>query len=184
MTKKYNIAAFIQVRMASKRLPGKALCDINGLTAIERVVNNLKPSKYINNIVIVTAKGKENDPIADIAEKKGINYFRGDEVNVVQRFIGAAKKFNTDIVARVTGDCPLISFEITDYLIENHLESEVDYTGIEIDSVPIGTFSEIINFSALQKLTDIDVDLSYGEYMTFYFRNNPEYFSINILPVK
>lgn len=182
MNTKPKICALIAVRMKSKRLPKKALVDIEGYTAIERVVNNLKPSKYIDEIILATTKNNEDDPIEELAKNKGLPFFRGDEDNVVKRFIGAAEKFNADIVVRVTGDCPLVSYEIADYLINSHLEKGADYTGNNIDDPPIGTISEIITLSALKKLTTVNVDLNYSEYMTFYFRNNPKFFSINIVP--
>lgn len=182
MNKKPKICALIAVRVKSKRLPKKALVDIEGYTAIERVVNNLKPSKYIDETILATTTNKEDDAIEELAKKSGLLFFRGDEDNVVKRFIDAAEKFNADIVVRVTGDCPLVSYEIADYLINSHLEKGADYTGIETDEAPIGTGSEIITFSALKKLTTVNVDLNYSEYMTFYFVNNPDYFSINIVP--
>lgn len=182
MNKKPKICALIQVRMKSKRLPKKALVDIEGYTAIERVVNNLKPSKYIDEIILATSTNKEDDPIEELAKNKGLPFFRGDEDNVVKRFINAAERFNADIVVRVTGDCPLVSYEIADYLIENHLKKGADYTGNNIDEAPIGTSSEVFNLSALKKLTSVNINLNYSEYMTFYFRNNPEFFSIDIVP--
>jgi spore coat polysaccharide biosynthesis protein SpsF (cytidylyltransferase family) len=181
MNKEQKICALIAVRMKSKRLPKKALVDIEGYTAIERVVNNLKPSKYIDEIILATTTNSEDDPIEKLAKNKGLPFFRGDEDNVVKRFIDAAEKFNADIVVRVTGDCPLVSFEIADYHIADHLKKGADYTSNNIDDPPIGTGSEVINLSALKKLTTVNVDLNYSEYMTFYFRNNPKYFSINIV---
>ena len=104
MNKEQKICALIAVRMKSKRLPKKALVDIDGYTAIERVVNNLKPSKYIDEIILATTTNKEDDAIEELAKKRGLLFFRGNEDNVVKRFIDAAEKFNADIVVRVTGD--------------------------------------------------------------------------------
>ncbi len=177
-----KICALIAVRMNSKRLPKKALVDICGYTAIERVVNNLKPSEMIDEIILATSTNKDDDPIEELAKKKGLLFFRGDEDNVIKRFIDAGNKFSADIIVRVTGDCPLISYEITDYLIKSHIKTGADYTGIEMGRVPIGTFSEVITLSVLEKLSKQNLNLNYSEYMTFYFKNNPEIFSLNILP--
>jgi spore coat polysaccharide biosynthesis protein SpsF (cytidylyltransferase family) len=181
MNGKRKIAAIIAVRMDSKRLPKKAIADIEGYTAIERVVNNLKPSKYIDDIIIATSTNEENEPIEDLAMRCGISIFRGDERNVVKRYIDAAEKFNANTIVRVTGDCPLVSYEIADYLIVDHLEKRAEFTTMESDGPPIGTLSEIIELSALKKLMHTNLDLSYSEYMTFYFKCNPSYFSINMV---
>ncbi|MGA1794831.1 MAG: N-acetylneuraminate synthase family protein [bacterium] len=181
-TKKPRIIALVAVRMKSTRLPKKALADIEGYTAIERLVNNLKPSQYIDEIVLATSTNEGDDPIEDLAKEKGLAFFRGHEDNVVKRFLDAARSFNTDIVVRATGDCPMLSHELADYLIESHLRSGADYTGFESNTVPVGTFSEVITASALERLGNTNMDLNYTEYLTYYFRNNPNLFSVNIAP--
>ena len=182
MNKRNKIVAIIAVRMGSKRLPKKAIADIEGYTAIERVVNNLKPSKYIDEIIIATTTNDDDDPIEDIATRSNIPIFRGDEDNVVKRYIDAAKNFNAEIIVRVTGDCPLISYEIADYLILKHLEKGAEFTTMELQGPPIGTLSEIIELYSLKRLICQNIDLSLSEYMSFYFKNNPTFFSINIVP--
>ena len=182
-TRKPKICVLIAVRMKSKRLPNKALLELEGYTAIERMVNNLKPSKYIDEVILATSTNEEDTPIVELAKEKGINYFRGDEDNVISRFLGAAKQFNADIVIRATGDCPLVSYEVVDYLVEEHLKCGADYTGIEIDDSPVGTFVEVITYDALDKFSKQDIDLNYSEYMTWYFRNNSQFFTVNICPV-
>lgn len=179
---KRKIAAIIAVRMDSKRLPKKAIADIEGYTAIERVVNNLRPSKYIDDIIIATSINIENDLLEYLAMKRGITIFRGDDTNVVKRYIDAAEKFNVSTIVRVTGDCPLVSYEIADYLIADHLEKRAEFTGMELNNgPPIGTLSSIIELSALKKLTHKKLDLSYSEYMSFYFKCNPLHFLINMV---
>jgi len=55
MNKKPKICALIQARIKSNRLQGKALINIEGYTVIENVVNNLKPSKYIDEVILATS---------------------------------------------------------------------------------------------------------------------------------
>lgn len=177
---KYHISAFIQVRMNSTRLPAKAMCDIDGLPAIERVVESIRPSKFIDDIIITTTVESEDDLIEKLARSKGISFFRGDSKNIVKRFLDAAEKFDSDIIVRITGDCPLVSYEISDYLINSHLKSSADYTAIDFKEVSAGTCPEIISYSALKRLANYDINFDYSEYLTFYFKNNPDIFSINI----
>ena len=54
------------------------------------------------------------------------------------------------------------------------------FTGIERDNLPIGVSTEIISYGALENLMRQDLDFNYSEYMTFYFINNPNLFSVNI----
>ena len=63
--------------------------------------------------------------------------------------------------------------------MEEHIKSAADYTGSKDYEYPIGTGSEVINQIAMRKLLSLNVDLSYSEYMTFYFQNNPDIFQIH-----
>jgi spore coat polysaccharide biosynthesis protein SpsF (cytidylyltransferase family) len=37
--------------------------------------------------------------------------FSGSEKNILNRYYLAAKKFKSDIIVRITGDCPLVDSE-------------------------------------------------------------------------
>lgn len=177
-----KISALIQVRMKSERLPGKALLKIDGIAVIEHVISNLKLSKYIDDIIICTTKGKEDDLLEEFAKINNISIFRGDVDNVIKRFYDSARKYNTDIIVRIAGDCPIVSCEAADLLIKSHIETGADYTSIEANVTPIGSFPQVISYNALEKLTQYDLDFNLSEYMIYYFTNNPNYFTINIVP--
>jgi spore coat polysaccharide biosynthesis protein SpsF (cytidylyltransferase family) len=181
--KKKKIVALIQVRMDSTRLPGKALLDVAGCPLIERVINNLCRAQSLDEILIVTSNEPSDDPLASFAREKGVSIFRGDKINVIRRFYDAAVSVDADVVVRVTGDCPLVSAEIIDHLVERHINGDADYTSFDLTNTPEGTEAEIISFSALEQTVKNWPDLSYSEYMTYYFTNNPEVFLINIEPV-
>jgi spore coat polysaccharide biosynthesis protein SpsF (cytidylyltransferase family) len=147
---------------------------------VKRCDSILSGSKFIEDIIITTTIEPEDDAIEKLARSKGISFFRGDSKNIVKRFLDAAEKFNSDIIVRITGDCPLISYEISDYLIDNHLKNRADYTAIDPEQVSAGTYPEIISYSALKRLARYDINFDYSEYLTFYFKNNPDVFLINI----
>jgi spore coat polysaccharide biosynthesis protein SpsF (cytidylyltransferase family) len=177
-----KICAIIAVRLLSKRLPNKALLDLEGYSVIERVVFNLKGSKYIDQIILATSTSPEDDAIVELAKEKNIDCYRGDGDNVVQRFIDAGGYYDADLVVRVTGDNPLTSYEILDLLIETYFNEGGDYYSIDFSKAPPGTYGDVFKFSALKKLGESSLDLNLSEYMTYYFINNPEHFSIKILP--
>lgn len=177
-----KIAALIQVRMKSERLPGKALLKIDGVAVLDCIISNLKHSSYIEDIVICTTKGKEDDLLEEYANSNNILIVRGDTDNVIKRFYESAKKFNTDIIVRITGDCPAVTHEAVDLLIKSHIETGANYTSIKEGSTPIGSFPQVISFDAFEKLIQYDIDFSFSEYMLYYFTNNPKLFSINIVP--
>ena len=58
---------------------------------------------------------------------KKFNVISGHPDDIIKRFSEAAKKYKFDVVVRF-GDCPFISPEIIDNLIESHFTKGADYT--------------------------------------------------------
>lgn len=168
--------------MKSQRLPRKALLDIGGCTILERAVINLRASELIDEVVVTTSSNIDDDPIEDFSRQKNIPFYRGNENNVLDRYWNAAKIFGADVIVRATGDNPFVSFEIADYVINSHMETAADFTGIERGKLPVGVSTEAISYYALDSLIQQDLDFNYSEYMAFYFINNPNFFLLNILP--
>ena len=61
--------AIIQARMGSTRLPGKVLSDISGHPMLWHIVNRVRHSNLIKNIIISTTTEEIDDKIIDFAKK-------------------------------------------------------------------------------------------------------------------
>ena len=103
-----NILAVVQARTSSKRFPNKILKKINNLAIIEIIIERLKRSKKISQIVVATTKNPSDDKLIELLKKINVNYYRGDENNVLERFYKVAVQKRADIIVRITSDCPLI----------------------------------------------------------------------------
>ena len=125
MVKINKIVAIVQARCNSVRLPGKVMKKIVGTPAIELLYKRLKRSKKIDNIVIATSLNQSNKKLTNFLKIKKINFFAGEEDNVLKRYYKAAKKYNADIVIRITGDSVLIDAELVDKLIKIFLNKHV-----------------------------------------------------------
>jgi len=55
---KFKIGAIIQARMTSTRLPGKVLMDIEGKPMLWHVVNRLKFSEKLDDIILAIPNTK------------------------------------------------------------------------------------------------------------------------------
>ncbi|MAV63908.1 MAG: hypothetical protein CMG00_01815, partial [Candidatus Marinimicrobia bacterium] len=77
---------FIQARYSSSRLPGKVLTQIFGKELLYHLVENLKRSKYISDITILTSKSPEDKKIIKFCKLHKINYFTGALDNTFLRF--------------------------------------------------------------------------------------------------
>ena len=158
--------------------------DLCGSPVIEHVVNRLKQSTLIDEIIIATSTNSNNQPLIDFCIENDISYFVGSEDDVLDRYYQTAVSYNIkdeDIVIRITSDCPLIDPFVVDKVIEEHISNNDDYTTNVIEcTYPDGLDCEVFNFSVL-KDTWLNANLSsQREHVTLYIRDNPDKFKLGI----
>jgi len=168
-----NTVAIIQARMGSTRLPGKIMKKICGKKILEYVLERVKKAKRLNNIIVATTTEPQDDVIVEFCEEKGINYFRGSENDVLDRYYQCAKKYNTDIIVRLTSDCPLIDWNVIDNYIKYFQENDIDYVinSWFKNAYPSGFDVEVFSFSTLEKYWNHEKDLSKREHVCGYMKH-------------
>jgi len=174
-----NILVLLQARMSSTRLPKKVLKDILGkpmlLYEIERIRAMVHPIK----VILATTVNKADDVLADFARKIKLDFYRGSEDDVLDRFYQAAKKYRGDVIIRITGDCPLIDPAVIDKVLDVFLEGEFDYVAnTHPPTYPDGLDTEVFSFAGLERTWKEAKKKSEREHVTPYFYNNPDEFKI------
>jgi spore coat polysaccharide biosynthesis protein SpsF len=122
-----NIHCIIQARMGSSRFPGKIMKMIEDKVVLQHVVDRCRLSKYINKVIVATTNIKLDNVIEEYCINNDILYYRGDEKNVLERYYLTATKFNSDIIIRVTSDCPLIDYNVVDNMIDYFKENNLKF---------------------------------------------------------
>ncbi len=173
-----KVGVLIAVRMKSQRLPKKAIELVEGQTAIEHLIDRLKTAKKVDEVILCTSTHPDDELLVRIAARKGIKWFKGQEDDVLQRFIDCAEKEGLDLVIRVTGDNILCDPEIIDQLIESHIKTGADYSSM--DNLPLGITAEVSSLGVLKKVHQLAADPENTEYMTNYLRDEKN-FRLNIL---
>jgi spore coat polysaccharide biosynthesis protein SpsF len=171
------IGCIIQARTNSKRLPKKILKIIdNNKNVLEYVINQVKNSTKIDKIVIATTEKVDDDIIINISKSNNCDYFRGSEKDVLDRYFNCAKRFNFDVIVRITSDCPLIDPEIIDKVLEKFLTEDYDYvTNTFPRTYPKGLDVEVFSFSVLERMW-INAKLpSEREHVTQFILNHDEF---------
>ena len=178
-----KIAAIIATRMTSTRLPGKVLKEMAGKPALVHLIERLKVSKYLHDIVIATTVNREDDPVVATAEQAHVAYYRGSEMDVLARTVEAAESINADYIVQITSDCPLIDAETVDRVIEYMLEHPYcDYVANTlIRTYPRGFDTEIFRTTALREVErNIHVP-EVREHVSLYFYTHPKkYYLANV----
>ncbi|QIB27498.1 cytidylyltransferase domain-containing protein [Caloranaerobacter azorensis] len=172
-----KVVAIIQARMGSTRLPGKVMKDLFGKTVLAHVVERVKRSKEVDEIVIATTTLEKDNVIVKEAEKCGVKYFRGSEDDVLGRYYYTAKDNNADIVVRITSDCPLIDPIIIDSIVKFYKENDYDIVtnaGIDLSqrTFPRGLDTEVFSFKILEKIFNNAKENYQREHVTPYIYEN------------
>lgn len=151
----------VQTRMGSSRLPGKVMINICGKPVIEHVIDRLKMSNTLDDIIIATTTSMKDKVIVEQAQKNGVKWFCGSEEDVLSRYYYAAKENNLNTIVRITSDCPLIDPIILDKIVEfynkndyllvtnagNLLEHRTYPRGLDVEVFSFDTIEQAFNFA-------------------------------------
>lgn len=142
-----NTLCIVQARLTSSRLPEKVLMELGGsrLSLLEHIDERLKMSKLINKVVFAIPDTSLNDKLAEFLDSRHIEYYRGSEDDVLQRFYRCAQLYSPRVVVRATCDNPCVDWELADFLIKN--KENADYVCCK--ETALGTSVEVLTMKAL-----------------------------------
>jgi len=163
--------AIIQARMGSSRLPGKVLKEIEGQPMLVRVIERATRSKLADAVVIATTTNAEDDAIAALCASRGYAFYRGEPLDVLDRYYRAALRYAAQTIIRLTADCPLIDPDLIDRTVSffrgdegvqpNYTPTKErpyywDFTANRLPppwkrTYPIGLDVEVCSFHALER---------------------------------
>lgn len=176
------IIAFIPCRLKSNRLPNKGLLEINGVPSIKRTINNALQIKGVDKVILATSTDIKDDPLENFASNS-VEVVRGSADDVLARLIPSILKYKPKHVLRITGDSPVVSYDLANELIDNHTRINADVT-YPSEGIASGLSCEVYKSEAILKLLTYFESTMYSEYLIYYFTNNPDYFSINKIEVQ
>ena len=144
------IAAIIQARTGSSRLPRKVLADLNGKPLIEFLIERVKKCSDIDEIILATTFKKEDDILENIASNLKIKCVRGSKDDVLSRYVKATEETKAQVLIRLTGDCPFLDPELISRTINEFKLKNVDYlSNCYPPSYPDGLDVEVFSRKAL-----------------------------------
>lgn len=171
-----KVDLIIQARMGSTRLPGKSLFDLAGEPLVGRIIERVKRCKRLNDIILAIPNNNDNLPLKKLAIRHNIKFFLGSENDLVRRYYGAAKFYETKFICRLPADNPTPEPSEFDRLIDFHLENNVNGFSTNICNVndsgyPDGIGVEIFNIDLLERIYKEETDLEKREHVHLNFFN-------------
>ena len=163
-----------QVRMGSTRLPGKVLLPAAGRPLLDYHVQRLAASGL--PVILATTTEPADDVLAAYAEAHCLGYHRGSETDVLARYYETARRFNLDVVVRVTSDCPLVDGALIGAAVARYMEENnplVYRSNAVVRTFPRGLDFEIFSMQLLAE-AHAHAALPYErEHVTPYLKTNP-----------
>lgn len=172
--------AIIQARMGSTRLPGKVLLPLGPETVLASVVHRVRRAKLLESVVVATTQESRDDATIAECQRLGVNFFRGSETDVLDRYHRCARHEQAGAVVRITSDCPLIDPDVVDATIRVFLEERADYaSNVWPRRFPRGLDTEVFTMAALERASRDASEPHQREHVTPYFYEHPEIFRIS-----
>jgi spore coat polysaccharide biosynthesis protein SpsF len=160
----------IQARLSSTRLPNKILLPLGKRSVLEVMLHRLQ--RFKNNIIIATNNDGTQSPLVKKMLDLEMNVYQGDTDNVLERFVLALRREKakeSDIVVRLTSDCPFMDANVLQEMIEKFQKEQVDYLSNTLHrTFARGVDIEIMCFSALEKAYHNAETLFEKEHVTPY----------------
>lgn len=169
--------AIVQARMTSTRLPGKVLVDLDGRPMLAQQLRRMRQSRSLDEIVVATTVNGADDPVVELARREGARWYRGDEHDVLGRYLGAARESGAEVVVRITADCPLIDPDVVDRVIAA-LDRGCDYASNTLQrTYPQGLDVEVFHRDVLERMTRLATSPPAREHVTYFLhRERPDLF--------
>ncbi|MDE6651357.1 MAG: glycosyl transferase family 2 [Paramuribaculum sp.] len=192
MAKKPTI--IIQARTGSSRLPSKMILPFfNGKNILDILLQRLLPlkeDKIIDKLIVATSDAPNDDKIQTVCENNNVICFRGNEKDVLQRFIDAAEANNIEDIIRVCADNIFLDINSLIRLATTQMEKDVDYISFQhSDGTPsikthFGFFAERVKLDTLKKVASITSDPIYHEHVTNKIYEPDSPFTTLFIPIE
>ena len=137
----------IQARMGSRRLPGKVLREICGKPIVEHIVSRMEKISSLDEILIATGSGWENELLEAWADQRGCRVVRhGNDDDIAGRLASAIRLTGADVMLKANGDCPMLDIDLATEALAlfQSIESCDMVTNKIVPSYPLGFSIEVV----------------------------------------
>ena len=164
------------------------MASILGKPMIERMIERVTYSRYVERICVATTDLPIDDELEAVAAQLGVLSFRGEESDVLGRIVGAVERYKPHLIVELLGDNPLVHSSLIDDVIEFYHDSNVEYAvsvtteypfaGPDMKKFPLGIRVQVFPPETIYLCNRLVQDSYYRENSTAFIAENPELFRI------
>ena len=177
----HSIVTVIQARTGSSRLPRKVLMPLAGKASLIRQVERVQQSRLAGLVVVATTDDPSDDVVVDLCREHGVECFRGDQLDLLDRHYQAGRHFGARDVVKIPSDCQLISPAVIDRVLGFYLERRNDFdfvSNLHPATYPDGNDVEVMPFDLLEEAWREADKPHEREHTTPFFWDQPDRFRI------
>ncbi len=148
-----KVIGIIQARAGSTRLPNKIhLTLVENYSLLEFICSRVATVDI--EWWLATTLDTNDNLTCSVGEKLGFRVFRGEQEDVLSRFLTIGRASNADWIVRITADNPFVDSDRIIELIETAIALPSDILVIGEDAeqpqFPIGYLPELVSFCGLE----------------------------------
>ncbi len=168
--------------MNSTRLHGKIMLEVCNKTFLAHMIDRIKHSKTLDEIVIATTKNKTDDIIEEFCKESNIFCYRGSENDLLDRYKMAADAVSANTIVRLTSDTPLMDPAIIDKIVRIYQNNDYDLVSNNFPlpiTYPNGMNVEVFSHEILNEININAKKHSDREHVTFFIWMHPDKYKIH-----
>jgi len=170
-----KIGAVILCRHSSRRLPGKILREVRGLSVLGHIFSRVDHAMPRMPIVVATSAEASDDPIAEYCRRASLECYRGSLHDVAGRFLAAAQGKGWDFAIRINGDNLFVDPETLRVMAGIVGTNAFDLvTNVPGRTFPAGMSIEIIRLSFYAEVIGAMSASEHREHVTSWLYEHPE----------
>jgi spore coat polysaccharide biosynthesis protein SpsF len=174
-----RIAAIVQARMSSRRLPGKVLHRVAGKPLLGYLIERLRRCRTLAGIILATSVNPDDDAVARFCETQGVPCHRGPLDDVAGRFLGVLERTRAEAFVRVNGDSPLLDPRLIDVAVTRFQGRDADLvTNVLRRTYPPGQSVEVVRGYAFRRAYRLMSEAADFEHVTRIFYRLPDRFRL------
>lgn len=185
---KVKLGIVIQARTSSSRLPNKIIMNFyENQSILDILIEKLKLKFSDYPIILASSVNKNDNILSEVAFKHGIDFYQGNEENVLSRFVEVGLNKKLTHLLRICSDNPFLNMDSISFLINELDNSKLDYVSycnylrIPVIKTHIGLFAEIVSLNALLRASNLQNESIYQEHVTNFIYSNEHIFNVKLL---
>ncbi len=154
---------------------------LQGKPIFVRQAERVLAARFRGRVIIATTTAEDDDPVEAICRHEGLECFRGDAYDLLDRHYQVALQYSAGTVIKIPSDCPLIDPAVIDSVVDFYLRHPGEYdfvSNLHPATWPDGNDVEVMSFIALERAWRSATRPMEREHTTPYIWERPSAFRI------